>query len=112
MYAPAKTRDVRAGPGETRDEPARDGIHFDDHHDRNCFGCVPRGESCLGTSRQDYIDLASDKLGRQVREQFAIPGGGPVLDADIATFVISDLAETLQESLPFSRWFLGQGWQQ
>src|SRR5262249_12060741 len=71
--------------------------------------CSARG---LWARAQDHVDVASDQLRGEVRQQLAVPGGRSVLNDDVATFVISDLAQALQKGLTLGRWLLRQGRQQ
>jgi hypothetical protein len=85
---------VPSRSGEARDKGERYRIGDDRHHDRD------RDRRLLGSQgglagRDDDVHLEADQLGREVWEPIASSLGKPVLDTDVTTFDITELAEAL-----------------
>ena len=85
---------VPSRSGEARDKGERYRVGDDRHHDRD------RDRRLLGSQgglagRDDDVHLEADQLGREVWEPIASSLGKPVLDTDVTTFDITELAEAL-----------------
>jgi hypothetical protein len=92
-----RPRDVPSGAGDARDDPGGDGIADRSHDDREGSRSLFRGESGRCASRNNDVDLETDRL-RDKRWVAIIATLCPsVLDHDVLALDVAEIAQFLAE---------------
>jgi len=93
-----QTGDVAARSRQTRDEAGADRVPRRRNDDRD-DGCRLLGSyDCLSRRRDNDVDFASDKLGRDLGEALAASLRPAILDRDGATLDPAKFAQALHKS--------------
>jgi hypothetical protein len=95
----AQPGDISSRPRETGDEPRSNGISRRCHHDGDRLGCALGSKGPGRTRGHDDIHLETDELRREVWERLGLAVRITVLDHDVLTFHVAEVAQPLPERL-------------
>src|SRR5262249_53462537 len=93
-----QTSDVATRSRQTRDQASPDWVRYHREHDRDDRRRLLCREGCWGCHRDNHIDLAPDKLGRDFDEALSASLCPAILNRKVATVDPGEFTESLHKS--------------